>query len=86
MKFIRIVFIFQWVAFFGLGAIAAAVMSSVDSLLLSSSSMLARNVYQKVFRPKASDRYIVHAQIDTCFSGRETGKAADFVFWSKTLA
>ena len=49
-------FFFQWVAFFGLGAIVAAVMSSVDSLLLSSSSMLARNVYQKVFRPKASDR------------------------------
>ena len=52
-------------AFFGLGAIAAAVMSSVDSLLLSSSSMLARNVYQKVFRPKASDRLIVQSCPDS---------------------
>ena len=37
---------FQWVAFFGLGAVSAAVMSSIDSSMLSASSMLARNVYQ----------------------------------------
>ena len=43
-----------WVAFFGLGAISAAVMSSTDSSMLSASTMIARNVYKTVFRPKVS--------------------------------
>ena len=42
----------QWVAFFGLGAISAAVMSSTDSSMLSASTMLSRNVYKTIFRPK----------------------------------
>ena len=36
------------VAFFGLGAVSAAVMSSTDSSMLSASTMIARNFYQKV--------------------------------------
>ena len=43
-----------WVAFFGLGAISAAVMSSTDSSMLSASTMIARNVYKTVLRPKVS--------------------------------
>ncbi|XP_015428452.1 PREDICTED: high affinity choline transporter 1-like [Dufourea novaeangliae] len=46
----------QWVSFVGLGAITAAVMSSVDSGILASSSMFSRNVYRLTLRPKASDR------------------------------
>ena len=42
------------VAFFGLGAVSAAVMSSTDSSMLSASTMLARNVFKTVFYPKAS--------------------------------
>ena len=42
----------QAVAFFGLGAISAAVMSSTDSSMLSASTMLARNVFKTVFYPK----------------------------------
>lgn len=38
----------------GLGAIAAAVMSSVDSSILSASSMASWNVYRPLFRPKVS--------------------------------
>jgi len=49
------------VAFFGLGAVSAAVMSSTDSSMLSASTMLARNVYQKVFRPKAKEREVLWA-------------------------
>jgi len=49
----------QWVAFFGLGAVSAAVMSSTDSSMLSASSMLARNFYCTVLRPSASDREVV---------------------------
>mgnify|MGYP001497431732 CR=1 FL=1 len=50
-----------WVAFFGLGAISAAVMSSTDSSMLSASTMLARNVYKTVFRPSASEKEVLYA-------------------------
>lgn len=49
------------VAWFGLGAVSAAVMSSTDSSLLSASSLLARNLYHKVFRPSAYEREVVVA-------------------------
>ena len=44
------------VATIGLGAVAAAVMSSVDSSILSGSSMFVWNVYRPLVRPSASDR------------------------------
>ena len=40
-----------WVATIGLGAIAAAVMSSVDSSILSASSMATWNVYRPLVKP-----------------------------------
>ncbi|KAK8767049.1 hypothetical protein V5799_006161 [Amblyomma americanum] len=39
----------------GLTAIIAAVMSSVDSSMLSASSLITRNIYHFIFRPTASD-------------------------------
>lgn len=45
----------QAVAFVGLGAVSAAVMSSADSSILSASGMFARNVYKLIFRQKASE-------------------------------
>ena len=41
-----------WIATIGLGAIAAAVMSSVDSSILSASSMAGWNVFRPLFRPQ----------------------------------
>ena len=44
-----------WVATVGLGAIAAAVMSSVDSSILSASSMASWNVYRPLIRPNLTN-------------------------------
>lgn len=43
-----------WVAALGLGAVAAAVMSSVDSSILSASSMAGWNVFRPLVRPDIS--------------------------------
>jgi high affinity choline transporter 7 len=43
-----------WVATIGLGAIAAAVMSSVDSSILSASSMAGWNIYRPLIKPDVS--------------------------------
>jgi len=48
-----------WVAFIGLGAVSAAVMSSADSSVLSASSMFSHNIYKIIFRPKASANEII---------------------------
>lgn len=45
-----------WIAALGLGAVAAAVMSSVDSSVLSAASMFACNVYKPLINPQATDR------------------------------
>lgn len=50
-----------WVGAIGLGAIAAAVMSSVDSSVLSAASLAAWNVWRPLVRPGATDREIVRA-------------------------
>lgn len=42
------------VSFIGLGAVSAAVMSSVDSSVLSASSMFAHNIYKAIFRQQVS--------------------------------
>ena len=42
------------VSFIGLGAVSAAVMSSVDSSVLSASSMFANNIYKPILRQGVS--------------------------------
>ena len=48
-----------WVAGFVLAAILAAIMSTIDSQLLVSSSCLTRDIYEKVIKQNASDKELV---------------------------
>lgn len=47
------------VAFIGLGAVSAAVMSSTDSSILGVSTMFTRNVFVNVFYQKATDKVTI---------------------------
>nr|XP_039250348.1 high affinity choline transporter 1-like isoform X1 [Styela clava] len=55
------------VSFIGLGAVSAAVMSSADSSVLSSSSMFTRNIYKHVFRQNASETELIWVMRATIF-------------------
>lgn len=48
----------EWLAALGLGALAAAVMSSVDSSILSASSLASWNVYRPLIKPKATSEQL----------------------------
>ncbi|XP_051500104.1 high affinity choline transporter 1-like [Apus apus] len=50
-----------YISIAGLGAIAAAAMSSADSALLSASSIFAHNIYRKILRKKATEREVLWA-------------------------
>ena len=47
------------VSWIGVGVISAAVMSSADSSLLSSSSLIARNIWSKLIRPGCGEKEIL---------------------------
>jgi len=63
-----------WIAGFFLAAILAAIMSTVDSQLLVSSSVLTRDIYHAILRKDASDKELV-------WVGRGTVIAIALIAW-----
>ena len=63
-----------WIAGFLLAAILAAIMSTVDSQLLVSSSVLTRDIYHAIFRKDARDKELV-------WVGRSTVIAIALIAW-----
>lgn len=55
------------VSVLGLGAISAAVMSSMDSSILGSSSMFTYNIYKHIFKNKASEKELLWIQRTAIF-------------------
>ena len=67
-----------WIAGFLLAAILAAIMSTVDSQLLVSSSVLTRDLYHAILRKKASNRELV-------WVGRLTVIVIAVIAWSISI-
>ncbi|XP_071783355.1 high-affinity choline transporter 1-like isoform X2 [Centroberyx gerrardi] len=77
----------SWVSVLGIGSVAAAVMSSMDSVLLSSASMFTQNIYKTTLRTQASERelqWVIRASVllvGLAGTGLAFADDSVFAFW-----
>ncbi|XP_018519915.1 high affinity choline transporter 1 [Lates calcarifer] len=76
-----------WVSVLGIGSVAAAVMSSMDSVLLSSASMFTQNIYKTTLRKQASEQelqWVIRVSlllVGLAGTGLAFGGDSVFAFW-----
>ncbi|XP_068184083.1 high-affinity choline transporter 1-like [Antennarius striatus] len=75
-----------FVSIFAIGCVAAAVMSSADSSLLSAASVFACSIYKMVLRPQASDKetlWVMRASVVAVgvIGSSLTNVSSSLIFW-----